>query len=83
MSKQLFTRWYAEQYDASTSNRVNYLECASYLEGMRDATAMELSQEALDRLERCVSALRGSANMLEVMDREEIGSPGRDSAGQS
>jgi hypothetical protein len=72
---KLFLDWYAEQYDAGAVNRMNYLECASYLEGLRDAMTRELSDEALQRLIRCETVLRGAANLTEVMRREKTPSP--------
>jgi hypothetical protein len=67
--KKLFLKHYAEQFDVGQTNKVNYLECASYLEGFRDAATPELSQEALNRLIRCETLLRGAANMVDVMQR--------------
>lgn len=78
MSQQLFVEWYAEQYDAGAVNCTNHLECAAYLEGVSDAMGRELGEEAINRLIRCVEVLRGAANILEVMRREQTPSPARD-----
>ncbi len=67
--KELFLKHYAEQFNAGPTNKVNYLECASYLEGFRDAATPELSQEALGRLIRCETLLRDAANMVDVLQR--------------
>ena len=67
--KQTFLEHYAEQFDPGDVNRSNYLECASYLEGFRDAMTPELSQEAINRLIRCENVLRGGANVIDILER--------------
>ena len=67
--KELFLKHYAEQFESGPTHRTNYLECASYLEGFRDAATPQLSQEAIDRLIRCESLLRSAANMVDVIQR--------------
>lgn len=70
-----FLEWYADQYQVGPTNRENYRECASYLEGLRDAMTNDLSQEAINRLIRCEEVLRGAANMVDVLKREKIAHP--------
>lgn len=70
--KQTFLDYYAEQFDAGAPNKENYLECASYLEGLRDGLTQELSDEAIARLIRCESLLRGAANMISHMRRLNV-----------
>lgn len=69
VKKELFLRHYAEQFESGPTRQQNYLECASYLEGFRDAATPQLSQEAIDRFIRCESILRGAANMVEILQR--------------
>jgi hypothetical protein len=60
-----FLDWYAEQFDVGAVNDSNYRECASYLEGLRDAMTPQLSEEAVQRLMRCESVLRAAGNMIQ------------------
>lgn len=67
-----FLEYYADQFDAGAVNRSNYLECAAYMQGLRDAMTSELSDEALRRFERVESLLQGAANVIEVLRRERV-----------
>jgi hypothetical protein len=69
MKKETFLQHYAEQFDSGAVNRSNYLECASYLEGFRDAMTPQLSQEAINRFMRCESLLRGAENVINILER--------------
>jgi hypothetical protein len=72
MKKRLFVEWYAEQFDAAAVVEANYRECASYLQGLRDSMTPELSQEAIQRLERCEAALFAAGNMVGHARRMQI-----------
>lgn len=68
-----FLEWYADQFDAGAVNRQNYAECASYLEGMRDAG--DYPPEAVSRLDRCISVIRAAGNMVNQLHNEHTPGP--------
>ena len=67
----VFLDWFAEQFDAGAVHQSNYRECASYLQGLRDAMTSELSDEAIHRIIRCETALMSAANMVDWARREK------------
>jgi hypothetical protein len=72
MKQESFLQHYAEQFDAGAVNRENYLECAAYLEGLRDAMTPELSQEAINRMIRCANMMRGAANVIFILKQFDV-----------
>jgi hypothetical protein len=67
----VFLDWFAEQFDAGAVHKDNYRECASYLQGLRDAMTPELSQEAIHRIIRCETVLLSAANLVDWARREK------------
>lgn len=73
--KELFLKHYAEQFNVAPTNVSNYAECASYLEGFRDAMTPQLSAEAIQRFIRCEAVLRDAGNMVQIMERFGVTAP--------
>jgi hypothetical protein len=67
----VFLDWFADQFDAGAVHQSNYRECASYLQGLRDAMTSELSDEAIQRIIRCETVLLAAASMVDWARREK------------
>ena len=67
MSKP-FLDWYAEEFDSGAVNEDNYRECAAFLAGFLAAHGDDKD----GNLARCISLLRGGANLIAYMQREQM-----------
>ena len=63
MNLKGFIQWYEDAYSRGDMNAEVMLQCAAYLEGFDDASG------GSDGMKRASSALRGAANLIEMMRR--------------
>lgn len=74
MKDQTFLAYYADQFNASVTNKGHFYALSLYLEGLRDGLTQQLSDEAIRRMIRCEEALQAAESLVDVLHRERIGS---------